>query len=291
MHISSSYPLYSAEAYSRWHYYPPPYYSGGTWYYATPWLFYDGNQHGGYSTGTWQSKIVTQMARPSNVTITMSGAYNPGTRRGYIQTQYRNDSNVTLYNVRAVRVITEDSIYYSAPNGDLWHNHVARNYLPNQGGSIISITAGNTYTIIDTFTLGASWVSAKCQAISWLQSENSLADSSKPVFQSGIKNFTELPVEEIEINPRLAASVQVIPNPCAVSAEFVLPTRAGDPYSIVIHDVAGREINRLSGIASIDGSSIKWNRDDRYGRSVPSGVYLFRYESGATHIGGTVIVR
>lgn len=291
MHIGSGYPLYSAEAYSRWHYYPPPYYSGGAWYYATPWLWYDGNPHGSYTYSTWQSKITTRMNQPANVTITMSGAYNPSTRRGYIQTQYRNDSNVTLANVRAVRVITEDSIYYSAPNGDVWHNHVVRDYLPNQNGSIITINAGATYTITDTFTLNATWVAAKCQAVSWLQSEIQLADSTKPIFQGGIKNFSELPIEEIEINPLPSSLVWAIPNPCAAATEFVLPLRPGEPYTIFIHDVAGREINHLSGIAAMDHGRITWNLTDRSGSRVPSGVYLFRFASSAKNWCGTVIVR
>ena len=72
MHVVSSYPLYCAEALQRMYTYRPPY-NGG---YATPWLWYDGDQHGSYSYSLWESKITTRMAQPAPVTVTMWGDYS-----------------------------------------------------------------------------------------------------------------------------------------------------------------------------------------------------------------------
>ncbi len=292
MHVATGYPLYLSEARSRWYYYPAPYYYNGSWAYATPWLWYDGNKHGSYTYSQWQSKITTEMNVPAPVTSTMIGAYNPSTRHLVMSVKYRNDTTVTLSNTRSMMVITEDSIYQTGgSNGDYWHNHVARKYLPTYTGQVVNIPAGDSVTVTQQYTLPAGWNAARCQVVAWLQSNVISSDTILPVYQGGLVNVTALPIEEIISEPQPTASVQVIPNPCVHSAEFVLPTRAGDSYSIVIHDVAGREINRLSGIAVVDGSHVTWNRDDRFGRSVPSGVYLFRFENGVSNLGGTVIVR
>jgi hypothetical protein len=290
MHIRSGYPLYLPEAVSRMNYYPPPYYSGG-WVYVTPWMWYDGNKHGSYDYNNWQSRITTEMNVPSPVTTTISGSYNPATRKLAVYATFRNDTTVALSNAHAMCVITEDSLYYAGPNGDVWHNHVARKYLPNYNGKYIAIPVGDSTTVLDTFTLNAAWNASKCQVVVWLQNDNMKPDTTKPVYQGALKNVTNFQVEEIVTGPVASPEIVTIPNPCVNGTTFLVSRLAGSIYRISIFDVSGRLVTTLKGMAAKNAESIKWDCRDVSGAKVNPGVYLFRLESGDYSKEGKIIIQ
>ncbi len=291
MHIGTSYPLYCAEARSRWYSYPPPYYSGGNWYYATPWLWYDGDPHGSYTYSQWQSKILARMAQPSPVTVTMWGDYSQTDGTGMINAQFRNDGSTTLSG-RVLYVITEDSLYYLGPNGDPWHNHVARDYIPNQNGQSVSVPAGDSVTVSYAFTIQAGWNEDNCDIIAMFQDTQFQADSTKEVWQGGIKPVMDLiGVEEYESDVMPVYAVNSIPNPCVSNTSFQFELPIGTNYKIAIYDVSGRRIQTLDGIASGAKESVRWNLEDNTETHVSSGIYCYRFESEVTNQTGKIIVR
>jgi hypothetical protein len=292
MHIASGYPLYCPEALNRMYYYPPPYYSGG-WVYATPWLWYDGNKHGSYDYANWQSRITTEMNVNSPVTSTISGTYNPATRKMTVYAKFRNDTTATLTNARAMCVVTEDSLYYVGPNGDAWHNHVARKYLPTYNGQTFTIPAGDSVTVLDTLTLNAAWIASKCQVVVWLQNDAMKPDSTKPVYQGNLKWVTTLPtpVEEIVTGPAASPEIVTVPNPCVNGTTFLVSRLAGNIYRISIFDVSGRLVTTLTGMSAKNAESVKWDCRDANGAKVNPGVYLFRLESGTYRKDGKIVVR
>lgn len=290
MHVSSGYPLYSAEARQRWFWYPPPYWYNGSWAWATPWLWIDGNKDGGYSTGTWNSKITTAMSVPAPVTATISGSYNPSTRFLRVQAQYRNDTTVALTNARALCVVTEDSIQYSAPNGDTWHNYVARDYLPNQNGHTVTVAAGDSITVVDTVTLNASWVVSLCRVVVMLQNTTMTADSIKQIYQGALTRISTFPVEEIELDPIVSPAVQTWPNPCVKGTSFAFSLPLNAPYKISVFDISGRLVTQMIGSAIGTEEHVKWDRRDQDGQTVNAGVYLYRFESEALNAEGKIVV-
>lgn len=209
MHIANnSYGMYLAEAVQRMTWYPPP--QGGSYY--TPWLWYDGNQHGSYDYANWQSRIVSRMNQTSPVTITMWGTYNPGTRSGTIYARYRNDGTFTI-NGNALFVLDEDSIYQPTPNGDQWHNHVARDYIPNYVGSSVSIPAGDSVTVSQPFTLQLGWNSNRCEIVTWIQNPVMQSDSTKEIWQGSIKKINQLPVPSYTLTVNISGNGSVTKTP------------------------------------------------------------------------------
>ena len=287
MHVASSYPLYCSEALQRMYTYRPPY-GGG---YATPWLWYDGNHHGSYTYSTWQSKIVARMAIPSPVTVTMWGDYSQTDGSGTISAQFRNDGSTTLSG-RVLYVITEDSLYYAGPNGDVWHNHVARDYIPNQNGQLVSIPAGDSLTVTYAFTILAGWDENKCDIITMIQDTQFQADSTKEVWQGGIKHVMELVgIEEHESNVAPLYSVTSSPNPCVRNTAFQFELPVSTAYRINIFDVSGRHVKSLSGIAQHAQESVTWNLTNEQGVRLSAGVYLFKFESDILNSSGKIIIR
>ena len=287
MHVVSSYPLYCAEALQRMYTYRPPY-NGG---YATPWLWYDGDQHGSYTYSQWQSKIVARMAQPSPVTVTMWGDYSQTDGTGMINAQFRNDGSTTLSG-RVLYVITEDSLYYAAPNGDVWHNHVARDYIPNQNGQYITVPAGDSVTVAYPFTIQAGWDEDRCEIITMFQDTQFQADSTKEVWQGGIKPVMDLiGIEEYESDVMPVYAVTSIPNPCVSNTSFQFELPFGTDYSIDIYDVSGRRLRSLSGVTHQTEGSVNWDLTNDQGAKVGAGVYLYRFTSEVLNTSGKVVVR
>ncbi len=286
MHIASSYPLYNYEAYQRYHFYRPPY-NGG---YATPWLWLDGDQHGSYTYSQWQSKIIAEMNKPSPFSLTTWGTYSGLKGSGTIYAKFRNDSTATV--TGKIRfVLTEDSLYYAAINGDNWHNHVVRDYLPDTGGTQLTLAPGDSITVSRNFTTQASWNANKCEIIAFIQSNGYLADSTRDVWQGGITEVSSLVnVDETKLT-ELKPPVLLAPNPCVSEAKLSFSLYQGLSYTLNIYDIMGRRISMLKGIATGDQETVTWDLRNDAGARVTSGVYFYRFDSARLKTSGKIVVK
>jgi len=257
------------------YYYPSP--------YVTPMLKYDG-LNGGSGYSGWQNLITGRFNISSQATITMYGDYSDGS--GTINVQFRNDTTITI-TARAYIVITEDSLYYLGPNGDPWHNHVARDYVPNQVGQYVTIPAGDSVTVTQPFTIQTGWDEGMCEIVAWLQT-----DGTRKMWQGAKIPVTALVgVEENKSDIEPIHTVTSAPNPCVnhTSFQFELPISTG--YRIDVYDVSGRHVKTLSGVGSGNAESLQWNLKDNAGSPVSSGVYCYRFVSELFSTSGKIIVR
>lgn len=264
-HVSSAYPLYSPDGRAKWFMYPPPY--NGS--YATPWLWVDGRQRG-YNYNLWASYVAAQISVPTPVAITLIGDYDQLTRNGTIKALIQNDSTEEI-TARVSVVITEDSIYYVAPNGDQWHNHVCRDYIPNQYGTVVTIPAGGMDSVIQPFTIASNWDEERCKIVVYAQSTTMVpADSSYPAFQGAEVRVLDLVgVKETESARLESHSLLVTPNPCKGKAYFQFKTSNRTPYELALFSSGGMLVERFSGVAQ---GAIQLKTTG----SLADGVYLYR---------------
>lgn len=294
MHIDPAYPLHLPEARARWFTYPPPYPSGQSWYYVTPWIWIDGDPHC-YATQPFSflaadSLLAARMTVPSPFTTSIWGDYNPGTLTGNIHAQFRNDSTAALTG-RVLFVITEDSLNYVGPNGDAWHNQVARDYIPDTIGSLASIPAGESLTVSQTFTLDPSWNTDRLKFVVFVQDTLMQPDSVIAIWQGAVLGLDQLGIMEYGTANIAASNVNAAPNPCVSGTRFSFLLASGEHYEISVFDVSGRRVRVLSGTATGSAETVEWDlRNDARDR-VSSGVYLYRFESAAVHATGKVVVR
>ncbi|MGB9742228.1 MAG: Omp28-related outer membrane protein [bacterium] len=245
-HISSSYPLYSPEGRAKWYMYPPPY-NGA---YATPWLWVDGRQRG-YNYNLWAGYVAARITEPTPVQITLSGNYDPASRNGTIRALIQNDSTDTLI-IRISVVITEDSCYYVGPNGDPWHNHVCRDYIPNQTGTVLTISPGGIDSVEQPFTIATNWNEQRCKIVVYAQSTTMVpADSSYPVYQGAQVAVLDLvSVQEPRTGFVHQPAVQVMPNPATANPVFAISAGPNQHYRLNIYTVDGRGVCQLNGIVN-----------------------------------------
>lgn len=291
MHVvNNSYGMYCYEALQRMYFYPAPVYAGGNWGYYTPYLWFDG-QKGGTSYSGWQAHVTGRMNQPAPVTVTMWGDWIPAQGTGTVYAQFRNDTTVTL-NGQVVFVATEDSIYRVTSNGDQWHNHVARDYLPDQNGEIVVIPAGDSLTLSRTFALQPTWNPDMMEFVAWMQDTSMQPqDSTIEIWQGAILDIDELGVEEYGNAQIIAQEIIPVPNPCVNSTKLSFMISDGVAYNITFFDVSGRKVKTFSGISSGNEESIEWNLINEQGARVSAGVYLYRFESSEKTTTGKVVVR
>jgi hypothetical protein len=268
------------------HYYPPPFFGN----YLPPWLWYDGDQHGGFDHLLWESYIAARMSEPASVTVTMWGFYDPGSGVGSISAQFRNDSTAAITG-RVIFVLTEDSLYYPAPNGALWHSHVPRDYLPDQNGEVVNIASGDSMTVTRSFTIDPAWDDTQCRILTWIQNDDMQPDSTKEIWQGGMQEVIALGIHEYETGTSIKDRVHIMPNPCVSRTCFAFNLPQGTDYCISLFDVLGRHMKTLSGIAAGVDEAIVWYCDNEYGAPVGPGVYFYRFRSESLHASGKIVVR
>jgi hypothetical protein len=285
MHVTPGYPLYCAEANARKYFYFPP--SGGV--YPNGWLWIDGDQHATAAWWTWDTLIMARMNRPAAVDIRLWGYYSSANRTGAVFARFRNDSSATVLG-RAILVITEDSLYYPAPNYDSIHNHVARDYLPDQNGLALSVAPGDSAVASQPFVLAADWVVSNCRIIAWIQSDSARPDSTKGVWQGAMIPISALPIAEVKDEP-LTGGMRAKPNPCSHEVNMSFISARTEPYSVRIYDISGSIIREFVFSGDKARETLTWDLKDHGGCRVASGVYFCVAESGKSRSTLKIVVR
>jgi len=282
--------MYLAEARSRWYSYPPPYWYNGQFVFATPWLWLDGDKHAGYTYSNWGNLISNRMNEESPMAITMWGNYDPSSRTGTVYAKYYNESPEPMTG-KVLFVITEDSIQRSVPNGDQWHNHVARDYIPDYIGTQFTIGREDSVIYSQPFTLASNWNVNQCEIVTFFQSTTLTPDSIKEIYQGGTIKVMNLLLpgieEEHNLLPNHTAYVNVFPNPCQNQTRFELSLPNGTDYKIGIFDISGREIKTLNGVMT--GMKQIINCD--FPNTIKSGIYFYRLESKKHNSNGKIIIQ
>jgi hypothetical protein len=276
LHCRPEYPLHCPEARQKWFLYPS---RGGSYYY--PSLYVDGKDCGS-SPSAWAGYISAKLSEPSNVGLTHVGTtYNPATRSGQLQVECYNNG-VGLISAALQFAITEDSINYSAPNGDQWHNAVCRDFVPTQLGTSVTLPSGRRDTVTIPFELQADWVEENVKLVVYLQNMT-LQGDTLACYQSLTSSVLEF-VAGVE-EPKLLSSrdlrVQVSPNPCRTGCEFAISGAAANGGRVTVYAPDGRQVADIAA----NGNRAFWNCN-----RVARGVYLYRVNAGTATAEGKLVV-
>lgn len=200
----------------------------------------DGNPDPAYIYNNWESYLITRMAVPSQLEIFMDGAYDQYTYQGNVDISIYNEGSDTLSRV-LICVLTESGLYYNAPNGLQWHDHVMRDMIPTNNGTQITLYPQDTTYLNLNFTVDPSWDYTNCQLICFVQHDSLRADSSKDVMQGAKIPLNLLGVEENPvsvISPQLDFILDFISSDNIINISFNLPSQS--PVSYKILDISGR---------------------------------------------------
>lgn len=273
VHYPSGNHFYLPEATNRIQYYPPPYFGN----YIPPWLWYDGNQHGEMDFSTWEPKIAARLAQPSPVAIDLDGNYSAADDSGTVCATIRNDSTGAISG-RVLIVITEDNLFYSAPNGVMIHNNVPRDFIPTDTGTTITIAPGDSVLVTQSFTTNASWADANLNLVAWIQDDVMQADSTKEIWQGSVVKLVEVGIADHgnkTVDTR--TNMQLQPNPVKDRGTVSYQTPFSGTVNIALYDVAGKLVKSIVSGEQAAG----FHHVDLNLRSLAAGVYLVRLNYGS----------
>jgi hypothetical protein len=223
--------------------------------------------------------------------MTTTGSYNPTTRQGSITAVLFNSGMMPLSAVLHL-AITEDSLYYAAPNGDPWHNHVLRDYVPDQNGTAVLVPSGGYDTVALNYTINAAWVERMCAVITYVQGPQQ-ADSSRPCYQGGsapLLSFTGVKEPRVPESFYDNVTVTAGPNPCRTDAQFSFTGKPGQGYRLSIFAPDGRLVREFSGAIGAGRNRLVWDRRDASGATAARGVYGYRLVSTGCSASGKLVL-
>ncbi len=94
-------------------------------------------------------------------------------------------------NLKLRVLLTESDIPYTWFGMSIL-NSVVRDMMPDQNGTVLNFTSGNTQTFVLPFTLGATWVKENCELIAFVQN-----DTGKEILQ-GTKKTMDTPLFDLD---------------------------------------------------------------------------------------------
>lgn len=275
-------PFYNSTAYQKIYSYPPPYWYNGTWYFATPWLWVDGNKTAAYLTNTWNTHISQRLQVPSDLEINISREGGGAVNSVILQVEISNTGlNAITGNLHCV--LTEDGIQWAAPNGEQVHNHVPRIWWPDKNGMQLTILSGNETTVPVSWDLQPSWNVDNLSVVAFLQSTTMQPDSTIEIFQGASVKVTDIPTGIAEQDNDIAADFHLFqnyPNPFNPETTIRYQVPAIGNVELTIYDQLSRQIRKLVNETQPAASyEIVWNGLDDNGKAVASGIYFYQLKT------------
>jgi len=257
---------------ARIFYYPP--HSDG--YYYTPYAWIDGFVRAGYSYNSWGSMIVNRYGVDSPLEIQLSGEFEEGDREGSLDMIIIAHEQISQSGLRVRIALTEDSLYYNAPNNTLWHNNTMRDMIPDTLGISIDIAEGETVELSQYFECPEPLVIEQCKLIVWVQADN----SAKEILQTARIRIDDLGAVSVDDAAELPSSfclAQNYPNPFNAKTTISYILEKESQVEIDIYDLGGRQIAAVvNSIQPAGDHQVIWNGTDSNGNTVSSGVYFYR---------------
>ena len=181
----------------------------------------------------------------------------PGASLRPVQVEFVNDSAGPI-SATACVVVTEDSIYYAAANGDLWHSHVCRDYIPDQTGTVVEVPALGRDTMVQDCVLDPAWNEARCNLVVYLQTTAIQPDSSRPAYNAvstPVLQFSGIAQPCPAWKPELA--LQAIPNPVRNQVRFSVRNLGGKGYRLNVLALDGTLVRQWSvGLRTSSGTAL-----------------------------------
>ena len=180
-----------------------------------------------------------------------------------------SSTNIVLHLVLTESQIAEEW------QGQTELNFVERLMIPDQYGTALDFSTGDTQTVDLGFTLDPEWAPSNCEMVAFIQDND-----SKEILQGAKVNLTEMEALEVEkftnTIPEFFHLYQNYPNPFNASTTIRYELKENSAITLSIFNIHGKEIDMIVNDYQQAGEhSITWN-----GQYVPSGIYFIRLSSG-----------
>ena len=276
-------PFYNLTAYRKIYRYHAPYWVESAWYFATPWLWCDGDKDATWETGVWNAFVGQRVQVPQDIDFGMYGQYNAKNSTLDLQFQLINKGPKSMTG-RLHGVLTEDGVLWSAPNGQKVHNRVPRIWWPDQMGRTVTLPPGGTTTVSASWNLDKAWNVNNLKVVAFVQDTAMQSDFTYAVFQGASQKVADIQSDIQADGVEAARDFQLfqnMPNPFNPSTKILF--RVPEPSSVLmsVFDIhGGKHGDLIDRVMPAGSHSVVWDGKDETGRPLPSGVYFLKWKAG-----------
>ncbi|MCD6163245.1 MAG: T9SS type A sorting domain-containing protein [candidate division Zixibacteria bacterium] len=213
--------------------------------------------------------VISRATVESPIEILLDGSFNDVNLTGNLDITIIAHDQITQQGLKIRIALTEDSVYYSAPNGTQWHNFTMRDMIPREVGISIELSQGDTLRHSEGFACLSPLEYEHCRLVVWVQAD----DSNKEILQTAAIDVFDIATsidEEIEI-PTEISLAQNYPNPFNAKTTIYYNLKNTSTVKLEIYDLAGRKVATLTdAVQSAGDYQVVWDAG-----SVASGVYFY----------------
>jgi hypothetical protein len=270
-------PMYlanTAPVQARSNYYQP---TGG---YA-PRAYIDGFIDGTSNYSGWPGQIEGRWLDFSPINIVLTGTRNGNVLNLNAAITAEQAVNSANWRVHWAVVESELSYQQNSPGGyvPFVHEFVHRDMNPDGNGSAITISQGQTVNVARTITMNSAWQAANSRVIVFVQNNTDKKVQNAEYIETSTLTGVGDPVNG---KPTVFDVSQNYPNPFNPSTRIDYAVSKPSFVSIGVFDLLGQQVKTLVAQEKNAGAyDVQWDGTDNSGRSLPSGMYLYRMTAGS----------
>jgi len=244
---------------------------------------------GGYSYSNWGNLINARYTEDSPLDIELSGRFEPGDESGSLDIVIHAEDEIRWQGLKVRVALTEDSVYYQAPNGTLYHNFTMRDMIPGSDGTAIEIAQDETEYLSFDFDCAEPINWQRSKLVVWVQADV----TEKEVLQTAVIGLTELNITSLDEQtalPEITELAQNFPNPFNSNTVIEYSLKSQSEVHLSIYNILGKRVTELVNQAQQPGNySVIWNGLDTSGKEVAGGVYFYCLNTGDNTINKRMI--
>ena len=231
---------------------------------------------GGYAYSNWGNLINARYAEESPLDIQLGGRFSTSHRNGSLNMTIYAEGDIRWEGLKVRVALTEDSVYYQAPNGTIYHNFTMRDMIPTDNGTPLDISQGETEIMSFDFSCDQQLDWHRCKLVAWVQSDI----TEREILQTAVIDLSDLEITSIDdptALPELTGLAQNYPNPFNANTAIEYLLRAPGRVQLSIYNLLGGQVAELVNEVQRPGTyRIIWDGRDDEGDEVAGGVYFYR---------------
>ncbi len=211
--------------------------------------------------------------------VQIYGKYNRTSSTLDLQFQIKNISANRLTG-RLHGVLTEDGVWWAAPNGQMVHNRVPRIWWPDHVGRTVTLPSGGTTSVSASWSLDKDWDVNNMNVVAFVQDTVMQSDFTNAVFQGAGQKVTDIQSDIRTDGIETARNFQLFqntPNPFNASTKIFFRVPEQSLVLVSVFDIhGGKHGDLLERVMPAGSHSVVWDGKDETGRLLPSGVYILK---------------
>jgi hypothetical protein len=246
-----------------------------------PRAYIDGFIDGTSSYTGWPGAVEGRWLDFSPINIVLTGTRNGNVLNMNAAITAEQSVNSANWRVHWAVVESELSYQQNSPGGyvPFVHEFVHRDMSPDGNGSPITISQGQTVNVPRTITMNTAWEAANCRVVVFVQNNTDKKVQNAEYIETSTLTGVGEPINGV---PTTFDISQNYPNPFNPETNIDFAVAKPSYVTVGVYDLLGQEVKTLVAEEKATGTySLRWNGLDNLGRSVPSGMYLYRMTAGS----------